>query len=148
MKNKVPLCNPQGSFFTMNQGKTLHRDAAAKSRKVALLGTMITDFEAMAAHLTREIAAEEERTKIKDPAHVKYSTWAKSVALRRDNLSRSVADLKSKLEVAKGELEAAARMRALELAESGAQSISPPTEVVSVVSHQIPFPREPSLPAD
>jgi len=120
----------------MNQGKTLHRDAAAKSRKVALLGTMITDFEAMAAHLTREIAAEEERTKIKDPAHVKYSTWAKSVALRRDNLSSSVADLKSKLDVAKRELdEAAARMRALDLAESGVQSISPLTEVVSVVSH-------------
>ena len=55
--------------------------------------TMIRDFEHMAVDLARQIAAEEERTGIKDLAHFAYSTFAKAAALRRGNLLTSVADL-------------------------------------------------------
>ena len=82
-------------------------DAHEKARKLASLETMIVDFEHMAVELTRQIAAEEERTGIKDPAHFAYSTFAKAAAQRRANLQTSVADLRVKLEVAKREHEEA-----------------------------------------
>jgi flagellar protein FliJ len=76
-------------------------EAAEKARKVASLESMIRDFEMMAADLSRQIAAEEERTGIKDPGHFAYSTFAKAAAQRRGNLLTSVADLKLKLDTAK-----------------------------------------------
>jgi flagellar FliJ protein len=76
-------------------------EAAEKARKVASLEAMIRDFETMVSELTRQIAAEEERTSIKDPAHFAYSTFAKAAAQRRGNLGASIADLKMKLDVAK-----------------------------------------------
>ena len=80
-------------------------EAAEKARKVASMETMILDFEHMAADLARQIAAEEERTGIKDPAHFAYSTFAKAAALRRTNLLTSVADLRVKLDAARREHE-------------------------------------------
>jgi flagellar protein FliJ len=76
-------------------------DAAEKARKVGSLEAMILDFEMMAADLSRQIVAEEERTGVKDPAHFSYSTFAKAAAQRRSNLLTSVADLKAKLDMAK-----------------------------------------------
>lgn len=83
-------------------------EATEKARKVASLEAMIRDFETMVSDLTRQIAAEEERTSIKDPAHFAYSTFAKAAAQRRDNLGASIADLKMKLDVAKRDHEDAA----------------------------------------
>lgn len=83
-------------------------EAAEKARKVASLEAMIRDFETMVSELTRQIAAEEERTSIKDPAHFAYSTFAKAAAQRRGNLGASIADLKMKLDVAKRDHEDAA----------------------------------------
>ena len=83
-------------------------EAAEKARKVASLEAMIRDFETMVSELSRQIAAEEERTSIKDPAHFAYSTFAKAAAQRRGNLGASVADLKMKLDVAKRDHEDAA----------------------------------------
>src|SRR5215468_228793 len=83
-------------------------DAAEKARKVASLEAMIHDFEVMAADLSRQVVAEEERTGVKDPAHFSYSTFAKAAAQRRANLLTSVADLKAKLDVAKRAQEDAA----------------------------------------
>jgi hypothetical protein len=80
-------------------------EAAEKARKVASMETMILDLEHVAADLARQIAAEEERTGIKDPAHFAYSMFAKAAGLRRANLLTSVADLKVKLESAKREHE-------------------------------------------
>ena len=54
----------------------------------------------MAADLDRQIAAEETRTGVKDPAHFSYSTFAKSASQRRDNLRASADGLKAKLEAA------------------------------------------------
>ena len=94
-------------------------EAAEQARKVASIEATITSFERMSANLADEIAAEEERTRIKDPNHVAYSTLAKAVALRRRNLRISTADLKSKLDAASRELDdALIRLRAHEEAMS------------------------------
>lgn len=93
-------------------------EVAEKARKVSSLETMIGDFEHMAADLARQIAAEEDRTAIKDPAHFAYSTFAKAAAQRRNNLLISVNDLQLQLEVARREHEeAAAELRKLEPVE-------------------------------
>ena len=96
-------------------------EAAEQARKVALLEATITSFERMGANLADEIAAEEERTRIKDPNHVAYSTLAKATALRRRNLLISTADLKSKLDAARRELdEVTTECRDIEWAASAA----------------------------
>jgi flagellar protein FliJ len=78
-------------------------EATERARKVASIETMINDFEHVATDLARQIAAEEERTGIKDPAHFAYSTFAKAAGLRRSNLLTSVVDLRAKLEAARAE---------------------------------------------
>ena len=94
-------------------------EAAEKSRKVSSIETMIVDFEHMALDLARQIAAEEERTGIKDPAHFAYSTFAKAAGLRRANLQTSIGDLRVKLEIARREHEdAMEELRKLEPIES------------------------------
>lgn len=71
-----------------------------KARKVSDLELMIREFETVAADLDRQIQAEEDRTGVKDVRHFAYSTFAKSAALRRDNLRASIAELRVKLEAA------------------------------------------------
>jgi flagellar FliJ protein len=94
-------------------------EAAEQARKVALIEATIASFERMGANLADEVAAEEERTRIKDPNHVAYSTLAKAAALRRRNLLISTADLKSKLDAARHGLDdALIRLRGLEEAIS------------------------------
>jgi len=79
-------------------------DIAERTRKVELLEAMIRDFTSTAAHLAGEIAAEEKRTRIKDPNHVAYSTLAKALATRRGKLLMSVADAEMRLLAARHEL--------------------------------------------
>jgi hypothetical protein len=74
-----------------------------KARKVASMEAMVADFEHMASDLMRQIAAEEERTGVRDCAHFAYSTFAKAARLRRSNLLESVADLNIKLDAARRE---------------------------------------------
>jgi len=71
-------------------------DLAEKSRKVADLEHMIHEFEEMARDLDRQVAAEEDRTGIRDRAHFAYSTFAKSALQRKENLMTSIGDLKAK----------------------------------------------------
>jgi flagellar FliJ protein len=71
-----------------------------KARRVAELQYMIRDFEQLAGDLERQIAAEEDRTGIRDIAHFAYSTFAKAALQRRDNLISSAAELRTKLESA------------------------------------------------
>jgi flagellar FliJ protein len=80
-------------------------EVSAKARTVVSMESMIGDFERMANDLARQIAAEEERTGIKDTSHFAYSTFAKAASLRRTNLLNSVADLRAKLDAAKREHE-------------------------------------------
>lgn len=71
-----------------------------KARRVDELQYMIRDFEQLAADLERQIAAEEDRTGVRDIAHFAYSTFAKAAMQRRDNLISSAAELRAKLESA------------------------------------------------
>lgn len=115
-------------------------DVAEKARKAEDLEAMIRDFEGMAADLARQIAAEEDRTGIKDPAHFAYSTFAKAVVQRRDNLMTSVEDLRAKLELARRDHEAAQeelqRLEAVEPRESDRSSRHRPDRgSTSVATH-------------
>jgi flagellar protein FliJ len=80
-------------------------EASEKETKVVLLGTMIRDFDTTIADLEGQIAAEEDRTRIKDTEHPAYSMFAKAAAKRRQNLLVSVAHTRSMLDVAKRELD-------------------------------------------
>jgi flagellar export protein FliJ len=75
--------------------KRFHVDE--KRRQVAQIETMIAEFERMAGDLDREIALEQERAGIADPAHFAYPTYAKAARQRRDNLVRSAVELKQQL---------------------------------------------------
>jgi flagellar export protein FliJ len=72
-----------------------------KRRKVAQIEAMIADFQRMASDLEREIAAEQERAGIHDPAHFAYPTYAKAAIARRENLKRSADELMVQLDEAK-----------------------------------------------
>jgi flagellar export protein FliJ len=75
-----------------------------KRRKVAQIEGMIAEFERMATDLEREIKAEQDRAGIHDPAHFAYPTYAKAAIQRRENLSRSAAELKMQLDDARNAL--------------------------------------------
>jgi flagellar FliJ protein len=75
-----------------------------KRRRVAQIETMIAEFDRMAAELDREIAAEEQKAGISDPAHFAYPTYARAAAQRRDNLRQSAQNLYGQLDDAKAEL--------------------------------------------
>ena len=90
---------------TLIRLKRFHVDE--KRRQVAQIETMIAEFGRMAADLDREIAVEQERAGITDPAHFAYPTYAKAALQRRDNLLRSGGDLKQQLDDARAALEEA-----------------------------------------
>src|ERR1700693_863801 len=71
--------------------------------KVASIEATILSFERVVLDLSEQIEAEEQRTRIADPAHFAYSTLAKAARVRRTNLVTTTGDLKAKLEVAKSE---------------------------------------------
>ena len=94
---------------------------------VAELQHMIRDFEQLAADLDRQIAAEEDRTGVKDMAHFAYSTFAKAAMQRRDNLMSSAAELRTKLESAeKDHDEARAQLARYDTEESSLAGVHAP----------------------
>src|SRR5262245_44302314 len=87
-----------------------------KRRKVAQIETMIAEFDRMSGELEREIRIEQDRAGIHDPAHFAYPTYAKAAITRRENLKRSVDELRIQLEDAKSALgEAFDDLRKVEL---------------------------------
>jgi flagellar FliJ protein len=75
-----------------------------RRRKVAQIEAMIAEFERISGDLDRDIKTEQDRTGIHDPNHFAYPTYAKAAMQRRENLKRSVDDLKVQLEDAKAAL--------------------------------------------
>lgn len=101
-------------------------EVTEKARKVSSLETMISDFEHMAAELLRQVAAEEDRTGVRDPQHFAYSMFAKAAATRRENLLASVEDLRVKLDAAKREFEdASADLSKYETASEAREAPAP-----------------------
>jgi flagellar FliJ protein len=72
-----------------------------KRRRTVQIETMIAEFERMANELEKEIKAEQDRCGIQDPSHFAYPTYAKAAGQRRDNLHRSIEELRVQLEDAK-----------------------------------------------
>ena len=79
-----------GEYESMKSRETLIRlrkfQVDEKRRRVAQIESMVADFDRMAADLDREIATEQDRAGIHDPAHFAYPTYAKAAITRRDNL--------------------------------------------------------------
>ena len=75
-----------------------------KRRRTARIESMIAEFDRMAVELEREIKAEQDRAGIQDPAHFAYPTYAKAANQRRENLKRSIDDLRVQLDDAKAAL--------------------------------------------
>ena len=89
-----------------------------KRRRTAQIESMIAEFERMTADLDREIKSEQDKVGISDPAHFAYPTYAKAAKQRRENLVRSVDDLKVQLDSAKAELaEAFEELKKVEILE-------------------------------
>ena len=76
-----------------------------KRRRVAQIETMIAEFLRIASDLDREIATEEHKSGITDMSHFAYPTYARAARARRENLSRSAAELREQLGEAKSTLE-------------------------------------------
>lgn len=73
----------------------LHRfRTAEKRRQAADIAFMIQDFTRKFEELDAQVAFEESRTGVSDPSHFNYSLTAKSARARRDNLMRSIAELR------------------------------------------------------
>lgn len=89
-----------------------------KRRRVTQIEMMMADFQRMAAELDREVAHEEGRAGISDPAHFAYPTYARAAATRRDNMRQSAAALEGQLAEAKAELgEAFEELKKVEILE-------------------------------
>jgi len=94
-----------------------------KRRRVVQIETMVAEFQRMSTDLDREIAAEEAKAGISDPAHFAYPTYARAAAQRRDNLRRSAADLHDQLAEAKAQLgEAFEELKKVEILEDRERS--------------------------
>jgi flagellar FliJ protein len=105
-------------------------EASEKKARVALLETMIRDFDSTIAKLEAQIAAEEDRTRIKDPGHPAYSSFAHAAATRRRNLLVSAVHTRSMLDVAKREFdEVAAQLLDLEPMHNNQPSLA--TQAIS-----------------
>src|SRR3954449_11885956 len=78
-------------------------EAAVMEKKVVSLEAMIRDLKGMAAALSHQIDAEQQRTKVKDARRADYSMAALAAVARRTKLMVSLADLRSALEAAKRE---------------------------------------------
>jgi len=82
--------------------------ADEKRRQVAQIEATIAEFERMAKDLSDQVAAEEQRSGIRDTGHFAYPTLAKAAASRRDNLLASANGMRDRLAAAQAEYAVAA----------------------------------------
>jgi chromosome segregation ATPase len=76
-----------------------------KRRQVADIDGMIQDFMRKYDDLDAQVKFEESRNGVSDPGHFNYSLSAKAARGRRDNLMRSIAELRDQLADAQAALE-------------------------------------------
>ena len=97
-----------GEYVSMKSRETLIRlrkfQVDEKRRRTVQIETMIAEFERMTGDLDREVKAEQDRAGIQDPSHFAYPTYAKAANQRRENLKRSIDDLRLQLDDAKAAL--------------------------------------------
>jgi flagellar export protein FliJ len=101
-----------------------------KRRQVEDIDAMIQDFLRKYDDLDQTVKFEEQRTGIADPNHFNYSTAAKATRTRRDNLMKSIADLKDQSADAQAALDDSEReLRKAEMLaekETGAPAVPTP----------------------
>ena len=68
-----------------------------KRRQAADIDSMIQDFMRKYDDLDAQVKFEESRNGVTDPGHFNYSLSAKAARGRRDNLMRSIAELRDQL---------------------------------------------------
>ena len=103
-----------------------------KRRRVAQIEGMIAEFDRMSGDLEREIKTEQDRAGIHDPGHFAYPTYAKAAIARRENLKRSIDELRVQLEDAKSALgEAFDDLKKVELLDVRDQMRERETDTVS-----------------
>jgi chromosome segregation ATPase len=84
----------------------LHRfRAEEKRRQVADIDSMIQDFLRKYDELDAQVKFEESRNGVTDPGHYNYSLSAKAARGRRDNLMRSIGELRDQLADAQAALD-------------------------------------------
>lgn len=112
--------------------------AEEKRRRVAQIDAMIAEFSRMAADLDREIANEEQRTGVGDPAHFAYSTYARAARTRRDNLHNSVEELRVQLDEAKARFEDAnvelAKAQSMDVRDRGTEVVRDRADASAIAS--------------
>src|SRR5277367_1726794 len=105
--NENGRLRPPGSIYRrecvgMKSRDTLIRlkrfQVEEKRRRVRQIEMMVMEFTRMVGDLDREIANEEKRAGIADPAHFAYPTYARATSVRRDNLKSSIAELLGQIE--------------------------------------------------
>jgi flagellar protein FliJ len=101
-------------------------------RQVADMDMMIGDLMRKHDELDAHVKFEEQRTNCSDPNNVNYSMAAKAVRGRRDNMLRSVAELRDQREAAADRLkDAEGDLRKIELlVEKDGQGRGAPVSVV------------------
>lgn len=105
----------------------LHRfRTEEKRRQVADIDGMIQDFMRKFEDLDAQVKFEEGRTGVSDPAHFNYSMAAKAARSRRDNLMKSIGELKDQLNDAQTALtEEEQELRRAELLVEKEATLSP-----------------------
>ncbi|MEO9875973.1 MAG: flagellar export protein FliJ [Anderseniella sp.] len=77
----------------------LHRfHVEEKRRQVGDIEMMMADFRRKQDDLDQQIAYEEQKTGVSDPANFNYSMTAKSIRNRRENLLATIDDLQAQLD--------------------------------------------------
>ncbi len=95
----------------------LHRfKAEDKRRQVTEIEYMNSDLQNKVEEFELQISHEEKVTGVTDLSHFNYSTTAKSIRVRADNIAKSVEGLNDQLGVASADLEEVeAELRKIEL---------------------------------
>jgi flagellar protein FliJ len=116
----------------------LHRfRVEEKRRQAADIEAMVTDFLRKYDDLDQTVKFEEQRTGVTDAQHFNYSTAAKAARGRRDNLMKSIGDLKDQLADAQSALaDEQAELRKVELlAEKEAHAAMPQAATQQASAH-------------
>jgi flagellar export protein FliJ len=100
-----------------------------KRRQVADIDAMIQDFMRKYDDLDAQVRFEEARNGVGDPSHFNYSLAARAARSRRDNLLKSISELKDQLNDAQAALkDEETELRKIELLvekEGGPNNVAP-----------------------
>lgn len=83
----------------MQRERRFPKQSEPTSQAVAQISTMLDDLRRIVDVLNQHVAIEEQTTKNNDPSHFAYSTVARALRTRRDNLLVTVSMLEAHLSV-------------------------------------------------